>query len=608
MHQCHRGRYTSLLRLLLSVLLAGLSCAAAADSAWRFNDVSRVVAISDVHGAYDAFLRTLQVSNVVDAKAHWQGADTHLVITGDMLDRGADSRKVMDLLMRLEGEAAAAGGVVHVLLGNHEVMNLVGDLRYVAAGEYAAFAAEETQAEREEWFSRFTARAPESLAPEQVREQFDRARPPGFFAHRRAFRADGVYGQWLLNKPLVIVIDGTVFVHGGLSPVAATLGLAGMNRSLGAELRAYAGAMATLTDAALLHPGDSFYAHRRLLEVLPADVERTAEVLAAIATVVSPPEISIHQADGPLWYRGQPGCPTIVELERLTASLASLDAERVVIGHTPTAGRKVVSRLGGRIIEIDTGMLQSYYKGSGHALLMQQDALSVIREDGRVEMIDEDTRLTGAGSRTTVRLAQMLSEGDVVLGETRNDGATAAQVTYEGQSVNAWFYRASGKARNLEVAAYRLDRLLGLDMVPVTVQRTLNGKVGALQFERSNLIDEAGRIAAQAGADAWCPLPVQWSAMYLFDALTRQPARSAQQLQYQQGTWQVVLAGHNDAFSARSGRPAYLKGVALEVTGAWRDMLSQLTPARVDQALGDVLDARRQKALLQRRDELLEGG
>ena len=122
MHRCQRGRYTCLLRLLLPVLLLGLSCVAAADSAWRFSDVSRVVAISDVHGAYDAFLRTLQASNVVDAEGHWEGADTHLVITGDLLDRGGDSRQVMDLLMRLENEAASAGGFVHVLLGNHEVI------------------------------------------------------------------------------------------------------------------------------------------------------------------------------------------------------------------------------------------------------------------------------------------------------------------------------------------------------------------------------------------------------------------------------------------------------------------------------------------------------
>jgi hypothetical protein len=72
------------------------------------------------------------------------------VSLGDLLDRGADSRKVMDLLMRLQGEAHAAGGQLHVLLGNHEAMNLLGDLRYVDAGEFAAYKDMESAAEREE--------------------------------------------------------------------------------------------------------------------------------------------------------------------------------------------------------------------------------------------------------------------------------------------------------------------------------------------------------------------------------------------------------------------------------------------------------------------------
>ena len=74
---------------------------------------------------------------------------THLVSLGDLLDRGDDSRKVMDLLMRLQVEAAAAGGQVHVVVGNHEAMNVLGDLRYVSRGDYAAYAGDEDAATRD---------------------------------------------------------------------------------------------------------------------------------------------------------------------------------------------------------------------------------------------------------------------------------------------------------------------------------------------------------------------------------------------------------------------------------------------------------------------------
>ena len=105
-------------------------------SEWQFDGVSRVIAIADMHGAYDAAVQALQAADVVDDELGWKAGDAHLVIVGDILDRGPDSRAAMDLLMRLEGEAAASGGRVHVLIGNHEAMNLVGDMRYVSSSEY----------------------------------------------------------------------------------------------------------------------------------------------------------------------------------------------------------------------------------------------------------------------------------------------------------------------------------------------------------------------------------------------------------------------------------------------------------------------------------------
>ena len=79
----------------------------------------------------------------IDESQDWRGGDTHLVSLGDLLERGPDSRKILDLLMHLEREAREAGGAVNLVLGNHEVVNVVGDRRYVSEAEYAAFAGPE---------------------------------------------------------------------------------------------------------------------------------------------------------------------------------------------------------------------------------------------------------------------------------------------------------------------------------------------------------------------------------------------------------------------------------------------------------------------------------
>ncbi len=128
----------------LAVLLAATLVLAAAPA------VPRVVAIGDVHGDFATFVSVLQQAGVIDAKRKWKGGTTVLVQTGDVPDRGPQSRKVMDLLMDLEKQARKAGGQVHALLGNHEVMNMLGDLRYVSPEEYASHASPDAEALREQ--------------------------------------------------------------------------------------------------------------------------------------------------------------------------------------------------------------------------------------------------------------------------------------------------------------------------------------------------------------------------------------------------------------------------------------------------------------------------
>ena len=188
---------------IAGIVAATFGVTAGAQSAWQYSGVDRVVAVSDIHGAHDAFVQILERAAVIDGQAAWVGGATHLVIVGDVLDRGADSRRSLDLIMRLETEAPAAGGRVHLLLGNHEVMNMTGDLRYVAPGEYQAFAADEEPADRDQAYERYVASL-NGADTRPDRKSFDEQFPPGFFAHRKAFAPDGVYGRWLLEKPFLL--------------------------------------------------------------------------------------------------------------------------------------------------------------------------------------------------------------------------------------------------------------------------------------------------------------------------------------------------------------------------------------------------------------------
>ena len=99
-------------------------------------DCDRIVAIGDLHGGIEAARTMLDQTGLVDDAGMWVGGDSCLVQLGDLVDRGARSRELLDLFIDLNRQAPDR---VFVILGNHEVMNLVGDLRYVAAEEFGAY-------------------------------------------------------------------------------------------------------------------------------------------------------------------------------------------------------------------------------------------------------------------------------------------------------------------------------------------------------------------------------------------------------------------------------------------------------------------------------------
>ena len=354
-------QYSGARLLVVAAICAGFAVVAhAEDSAsapaeaepWRWQDVERIVAFGDVHGAYTALKKLLTAAQVLDSDGHWRGGKSHLVSLGDVLDRGPDSRRVLDLLQRLQTEALAVGGRVHLVLGNHELMNLTGDLRYVSAAEWQAFAGVD-------------------VVPSP---EVSRNRPPGYFGLRAAFAPGGTYGDWLLAQPAVIVINDNAFVHGGLSTDIVTYGGLRLNQTLVRELPQLVRYGNELIARGVL-PFDADFLQA---DTLPED-EAPDDSLVRLKELAGNP---IYGAQGPFWYRGNSRCHPLLEQDGLRRTLASLEVERVVVGHSPTRSLKPTSRLAGRVMMLDTGMLASHYRGKGHALIIEADVETIVDEDG----------------------------------------------------------------------------------------------------------------------------------------------------------------------------------------------------------------------------------
>jgi hypothetical protein len=309
----------------------------------------RVVAVGDVHGAFESFVAILRAAQVIDNRNRWSGRRTVLVQTGDVLDRGPDSRKAIDLLRRLERDAQRAGGRVVSLLGNHELMRLVSDWRYVSAGEIEAFRTGDSVQLREQVLTLLNEQAAQRAKAEgrvhdaaAYREQFLKEVPLGMIELRQAFGPQGEYARWVRERPTVARINGVLFLHGGISPETAALGCEGINAAVSKEL------------AALPPP------------------EQAASLMAASET-------------GPLWYRGLALRPEEELATEVPAILEQMKARAIVVSHSTVLPGRIVARLGGRIILIDTGMVAGeFYKGGvASALEWRGDMLTAIYLDRR---------------------------------------------------------------------------------------------------------------------------------------------------------------------------------------------------------------------------------
>jgi hypothetical protein len=233
-----RGRLSLLVALLFG--LAGTSCdsipagapaapasgaASAASTATSqgkrfeassltFPAAKRLVAIGDVHGDLDATRRALRLAGAIDASDAWVGGALFVVQVGDQIDRGDDDRAILDLFDRLRDDAKAKGGTFLILNGNHELMNVALDFRYVTPGAFAAFAE----------FAKDNHPAAAGL-PEAQR------------GRAIAFLPGGVYARRLAERPVVAIVGDSVFVHGGVLMKHLTYGLEKLDGETRAWLR-----------------------------------------------------------------------------------------------------------------------------------------------------------------------------------------------------------------------------------------------------------------------------------------------------------------------------------------------------------------------------------
>jgi len=367
-------RMSTLYKAILLFLFTIVLCVAVTGSAAE----PRIVAVGDVHGDLDSFVQILRRAGLVDLKQGWSGRDAILVQTGDFTDRGPKVRAVMDFLMSLQKEAPRQKGRVIVLMGNHEAMNIFGDLGSVTADDFASFADGKSEARQKSAYKAYS----ELPAPDvrQSEAEWMKSHPAGFVEYRDAMGPAGKYGKWLRTLPAVAKVGDSIFLHGGINPALSTWSLDKINEGIATEIKAFDAYKSYMMDQKIALP---FFTLQELIRAAGSVEDK--KPLEGFLNIGG--WLSIHP-DGPLWFRGYAQWSDTEGLNSIQQLTTAFKVSRFVVGHTPQIGR-IVKRFDGQVVLIDTGMLSSYFKGGqASALQIGNGSVTAIYANGKAEPHD----------------------------------------------------------------------------------------------------------------------------------------------------------------------------------------------------------------------------
>jgi len=618
----HRTLFTLVAVLTLQVVaLEGVALAAEMRDPGIWTGVPKVIAVGDLHGSYDKAIRLLKAAELLDEDRHWIGGEQHLVVVGDFVDRGEGDRALMDIFRRLQPESEAAGGRVHVLLGNHEVMNLMRDYRYVNPESYQAWADEEKKADRRAAWRIFSNAATASANGAPTRAEFKEKYPPGYFARQKSFEENGEYGQWLLGLPTMVKINDVVFVHGGVTVETAALGVDEINRLLQAELRRHLEARELLEKKGVITPlmtyGDIFWMAKDGVNQAERLSRAQREPLQELYDTFKNPLLG---ENGPLWYRGGSFEDERIEREMVVRALELMDAKAIVVAHSPTQGQRITSRFYGQLFRVD------------HDIGGSEDLQALVVESGEIMVLDASTGKTiqavselptgrfdprAAAEMSDSVLEEFLAQAEIVDWRYLGRGTTRPrllELEMSGRQRRGIFKTvengenpspsAATDRFEHEVAAYRLDRELGLNMVPATVIREIDGQRGSLQSWVEGAVDQEAAESYNLELFNTETVAKQLVQGQVFDALIGNSDRKPADFLCLVNRQKLLLIDHSKAFSTSPELP-WDEDNSLSVDPQLLAGLRSLDQETLEGLLGDLISDRQIEALLQRRDTIL---
>lgn len=589
--------------ILIGLIISSLCVSLYAKSkqcVWK--DIERIIAIGDIHGDYDNFVKILKEAGLVDDSLKWSGGKTHFVQTGDILDRGDYPKEVFDLIKKLEIEAEEAGGKVHMLLGNHEEMNITGVVfryDYVSPKQFASFLPDAFRQKKENEFlkklnnsSEIMSNSDPTLLDSYLETNWNKVMKDSRNEEIRKLYVNTFnrnYGQWIIEHNTVIKINDIIFSHGGISERYASWPLEKINDVTREELNIFR------------------LAYKRGINPI---IQR--EVL--------------YMPDSPLWNRDLALKDEETYGKIVDKILQSLGANYMVIAHTPP-GSPVIpesqrdeiifrTRFNQKVWMIDTG-ISDFYHGILSFLRVENGEFYMREwreEEYKKEAPFEPSQITEEEvSREDVEY-YLLNAAVVTVHKEAVPGRTAAwRINLDDGELKrrAMFKVVDDRRPTLlpdsykyEMASYALDKLLGFGKIPPMVEREIESTKGSLQVRVENCIG----LDEQQMKNLTPPDPEAFAnsleEINVFENLVYNERKELDDILIQEESWRVFRVDFSEAFS-----PAPNLIPEQKITRCSKTLfqnLQKISNALLEARLADYLNEEEMAALIKRKDLIIQ--
>lgn len=308
----------------------------------------RTIVIGDLHGDLEAFLSILSDRKLIDANANWIGQNINLILLGDYHDRGPDSRYLMDYFLQLKSEMIKDKSRLVSVIGNHELMTAMSDLRYVTESELESFSGFQSPIGKqkldndlyEKKMQTAQETATQAFAPVVELEDGRKVRvklPPkkrseveGYVA---AHFGNNKYTNFINNSEAMLKMNGNLFVHAGITEWVFQFSMKEVNKIVKSWMTFFQG-----------------------LSPKPDDSTQWA-----------------IEESGPLWDRTM--ATNELDEDLVGEIVKKLGVKRIIVGHTPK--EKIETLYDGKVLTIDTGNSKFY---NGVISLIEIDSKDKISE------------------------------------------------------------------------------------------------------------------------------------------------------------------------------------------------------------------------------------